>query len=392
MTATCREVQPGSHGHGAGRDAHATQHGTVSFELPTAVLPHESWTARGLTWLGRAIDGTMVEAMRLVVDRALLPPAERVRHMRAAAEPYVTEELVADPARFFSFPEETLVPLRVTTRRRRRLIGGAVERHRLTAVLAPWAGRGGALHDDIRLEHWAHEARRPRAVVLAMHGFAMGTPVMDAVALFAATWYRRGLDVALMTLPHHGRRAAPDARFSGERFASPDPGELNEAVRRAVYEIRLAMRWLGARTRAPVGLLGLSLGGYLASLTAGLTDEPAFVVPMVPPVCFGDLAWRFFERRGGNRGAAAPAMTRDDFRRMFRVHSPLSHPLRVPRQRVLIVAGRGDRIVPPEHPHALWRHWGEPRIHWFSGGHVTPFARGGITRAIGRHLDRLGLG
>jgi len=364
----------------------------VLFELSAAALPREPWTTRGFTWLARAIDGTIVEAMRLVVDRALLPPADQVPRMRAAAAPYATDELAADPARFFAFPEATLAPLSVTTRRRRRLIGGAVERHRLGAALTPWAEPSGDSQDDeVRIEHWAHTARPPRAVVLAMHGFAMGTPVIDAIALFAATWYRQGYDVALLTLPHHGRRAAPGARFSGDRFASPDPGELNEAVRRAVYEVFVAMRWLRSCTGAPVGLLGLSLGGYLSALAAGLTDEPAFVVPMVPPVCFGDLAWRFFERSHANRGGATPAMSRDEFRQAFRVHSPLSHPLRVPRDRVLIVAGRGDRIVPPEHPQALWRHWGEPRIHWFSGGHVTPFGRGGIARAVERHLARLGL-
>lgn len=206
-----------------------------------------------------------------------------------------------------------------------------------------------------------------------------------------ATRRRRHLIGGTVERHRLGRRAAAGARFSGERFASPDPGELNEAMRRAVYEIRLVTRWLRARTGAPVGLLGLSLGGYLASLTAGLTDELAFEVPMVPPVCFDDLAWRFFEHsRANRRGAALPTMSRDELRQAFRVHSTLSHPLRVPRERVLIVAGRGDRVVPPEHPHALWRHWGEPRIHWFSGGHVTPFGRSGITQAVGRHLSRLG--
>ncbi|HME70688.1 MAG TPA: alpha/beta hydrolase, partial [Myxococcota bacterium] len=63
----------------------------------------------------------------------------------------------------------------------------------------------------------------------------------------------------------------------------------------------------------------------------------------------------------------------------------------VPRERALIVAGRGDRIVPPEHPHALWEHWGRPSIHWFSGGHLTPFGRGRIVEAIDLHLERLGV-
>jgi hypothetical protein len=56
---------------------------------------------------------------------------------------------------------------------------------------------------------------------------------------------------------------------------------------------------------------------------------------------------------------------------------------------VLIIAGRGDRIVPPEHPNALWRHWGEPNIFWFSGSHLAPFTRRRTVRAIVHHLEDL---
>jgi alpha-beta hydrolase superfamily lysophospholipase len=235
-----------------------------------------------------------------------------------------------------------------------------------------------------------HESQPPLATVLALHGFSMGYPRIDAIALFAAQCFREGFDVALLTLPFHGPRTPSDARFSGERFAMPHVARLNEAVRQAIYEIHVVTGWLRQQTAAPVGLLGLSLGGYLASLMAGLCDDLDFVIPMVPPVCLGDLAWRFFERsRRARRGA--PAYARDELRAMYRVHSPLAFPLRVPRERVLIIAGRGDRIVPPEHPHALWRHWGEPRIHWFSGSHLAPFGRDRIVAAAADHLARLGV-
>jgi acetyl esterase/lipase len=167
-------------------------------------------------------------------------------------------------------------------------------------------------------------------------------------------------------------------------------GRLGEAVRRAVHEIRAVTLWLQATGGAPVGLLGLSLGGYLAALAAGLWDDFAFVVPMVPPVCIGDLAWQFF-RRSRRQDAAQPAFAHGELRRHYRVHSPLAHPLRTPRERTFIVAGRGDRIVPPEHPHALWCHWGHPGIHWYSGGHLTPFGRSEIAASVLRHLASLDL-
>jgi pimeloyl-ACP methyl ester carboxylesterase len=69
-----------------------------------------------------------------------------------------------------------------------------------------------------------------------------------------------------------------------------------------------------------------------------------------------------------------------------RVHSPLASELRVSKERVLIIAGRGDGVVPPGHAHALWRHWHEPRIVWFGGSHFAPFSRDAIIRAGLTHV------
>jgi len=219
----------------------------------------------------------------------------------------------------------------------------------------------------------------------------MGTPRLDAWALFAAAWFARGLDVALLTLPYHGARTPPGARFSGQRFAERNPAAMCEAVRRAIYEIQLVRTWLEAHSGAPVGLLGLSLGGYLAALMAGLVDDLPFVIPMVPPVCFGDLAWRFLEATPVHRRGGESAYTHAELRATHRVHSPLTFPLRTPRRRALIIAGRGDRVVPPEHPHALWEHWRRPAIHWFSGSHLAPFGRDRIIAAVVDHLRGLAI-
>ena len=136
--------------------------------------------------------------------------------------------------------------------------------------------------------------------------------------------------------------------------------------------------WIGAASTA-------------VALLAGLYHDLDFVIPMVPPACMGHLAWRFLRRSRHYRNGAAPKISRQELRVAFRVHSPLAHPLRTPRERVLLVAGLGDRIVPPEHPGSLWRHWGEPAIHWFHGGYLARFGRAGIIDAVVRHLERIGI-
>jgi len=47
----------------------------------------------------------------------------------------------------------------------------------------------------------------------------------------------------------------------------------------------------------------------------------------------------------------------------------------VARERLLILAAHGDRVVASEHPRRLASHWDGPRTVWFSGSHLAPFGR-----------------
>ncbi len=357
--------------------------------LPSPVLPPEGLGTRFLTGIGTMLDTTVLRAMQIVVERALIPDPKDLDALRESAAAALDPVLQAEPRRFFGFLDEPPHPLRMRSRARRRLDGGRVIARRIESDYVPFSKEMDGSDGPILVDHWVHEPGRPRATVLALHGFTMGNPRVDGVVLLANQWFRLGLDVALLTLPHHGARTPVGARFSGEHFAVPDVTRLGEAVREAVYEIRQMIYWLKSESGSPVGVLGLSLGGYLAALTAGLTDELDFVVPMVPPVCIGDLAWGFFTRTRHYREGGEAALSLDELRRAFRIHSPLTFPLRIPRERAMIVAGRGDRIVPPEHPAALAKWWDDARIHWFSGSHLAPFGRDRIVRAVAGHLREI---
>jgi len=363
-------------------------------EIPmiTAVdLPSEGWGDWVLTQLGSTLDATVLQGMRFVIDAMLMPRPDHLPEMHASARPFLSGELWEEPRRFFAFVDAPVAPVYVRSRHRRRLDGGAVIARELFTAYQPYPGleafvEAPAPDDRILVEHWTHDAAVPRATVVALHGFTMGYPRIDAVVMFAAACFRAGYDVALLTLPSHGARTPHGARFSGERFAVPQVAQLNDAVRQAVYEIHLTTGWLRQQTQKPVGLIGLSLGGYLSSLMAGLTADLDFVIPMVPPVCMGDLAWRFFSESRHYKSNGTAAFSREELRAAYRVHSPLTYARRIDKTRAFILAGRGDQIVPPEHPHSLWRHWGEPDIHWFSGSHLAPFRRGQLLAAILEHI------
>jgi hypothetical protein len=360
-------------------------------ELEHVELPAEPGGGRLLTGVGIALDSAVLAAMQRAVDLALMPSPDELPGLLASAELMLEPGLQREPQRFFAFSDELLRTPEVRDRRMRRLSGGVAVSRELVYRYVPHGPSDEGSLETLHLEHWMHRPAHPRATVVTVHGFTMGQPRVDAFVLFARHWFRRGLDVALITLPHHGVRTPADSRFSGERFAVPHVARLSESVRQAIFELRLLTLWLRQSVGGPVGLLGISLGGYLSALAAGLYDDLDFAVPMVPPVCIGDLAWRFFQRSRHYRRGAMPAFSQEELRALYRIHSPLAHPLRTARERVMIVAGRGDRIVPPEHPNALWLHWGQPRIHWYSGSHLAPFGRGRVIAGIDDHLRAIGV-
>ena len=75
-----------------------------------------------------------------------------------------------------------------------------------------------------------------------------------------------------------------------------------------------------------------------------------------------------------------------DVRHMLAVHSPLTYAPLLPRERLMIIGGVGDRLASPKHSRLLWEHWGRCRIHWFPGSHVLHLDGGRYRDEVARFL------
>jgi dienelactone hydrolase len=361
----------------------------VRWDVPAG--RQRGWLEAGLTGIGALLDRAALTGMRLAFGASLHPERQAAEGLEASARAYLTPALERDPRAFFHFLD---APAPLPTARpveRRPIPGGTIAVYELTSDYEPWHASDSWPSCDengrVPFQHWTHLEVAPRATVIVLHGFTMGRPRIDARVLMATHWFGMGFDVVLPVLPFHGTRALQGARYSGEGFASWDAGRLNEAVRQAVHDVDLVRRWLDTQGRAPVGVVGLSLGGYLTALLAGLCPSLAFAIPIAAPSSLAWLPHRLFGL-GSAMSARAP-VSRELLDAAYRAHSPLSHPLAIDRERCFVVGGRGDAVVPPSQVRALWRHWGEPAIHWFDGGHTTPFGRMEIMARIDAHLRAL---
>ncbi len=223
----------------------------------------------------------------------------------------------------------------------------------------------------------------PRATVIAIHGFSADLYHFNEW-FFAIPWlFKAGFDVLLVTLPFHGPRQAALSPFSGHGFFSGGTNRINEAFAQGVMDLRIYMDALFAAGVPRIGVTGMSLGGLTTSLLACADDRLSFAIPNVPVVSVADLVLEW-EPIASVLKLALAASFKDirAAREMLAPSCPLSYRPQLPRERLFIIGGVGDRLAPPRHARLLWDHWGRPRLHWFPGSHVLHLDRGQYFRAM----------
>jgi dienelactone hydrolase len=231
------------------------------------------------------------------------------------------------------------------------------------------------------------DARRPWLVCI--HGYVMGWPLLD-LALFRPERFRDrlGLHLIVPTLPLHGRRAI--ARQSGEGYLRGDVMDTIHAEAQAIWDLRRVLSWVRAQSDAPIGVFGISLGGYNAALLASLDDALACVIAGVPVADFARIVFHHGPPLH-LRDVEALGLVEQRMRELKRVISPLDLEPRVPPDRRWLFAAVADRIVPPDHVRDLWRHWGRPPIAWYQGAHLTFRAHPEVAAFVERALRDSGL-
>ena len=102
-----------------------------------------------------------------------------------------------------------------------------------------------------------------------------------------------------------------------------------------------------------------SLDAELACAIAGIpvTDFTRTYYRHLPPLHLQSAQWQ--------------GLAELNLRELLRVVSPLALEPQIPRERRWIFGGIADRLVPADQVHDLWKHWEQPRIAWYPGGHLT---------------------
>ncbi len=294
------------------------------------------------------------------------PPREVPMLRRRASVPlFVPDDGTCEDIRF----ESPFVPLAATERKR---------------YLAQSKNRFS------HARYWRHH-RPARAAIVAIHGFSADLYHFNEW-FFALPWlYKAGFDILLATMPFHGKRQGALSPFSGHGFFSGGTNRINEALTQAVFDVRIFVDMLFAKGIERVGVTGMSLGGLATSLLACADERLSFAIPNVPVVSLADLVLEW-EPIASVVKTALAVVGKDvrTARQMLAPSSPLSFRPKLPKERLFIIGGVGDRLAPPRHARLLWDHWDRPRLHWFPGSHILHLDRGEYFRSTRRFFADIG--
>lgn len=233
-------------------------------------------------------------------------------------------------------------------------------------------------------------AERPTLIVI--HGYVLDGYPFNARLFEVAKFFRLGFNILMYTMPYHGPRRAPSARFSGDGFMLFDVGHIAENVRWSIHDLTRYVDFLKRHSDAPVGMMGFSLGGYHTALMASLDNRLAFAIPVVPVITLFNviLQWQ-------PSAAVIEAFMRilkidkRDINELLLPISPLARPPVLEHEHLLIIAGTADRMAHPDHAHSLWHHWRHPKIYWFPGNHLVHFEKTHYMRRVVEFLRALRL-
>ncbi|MFW2387959.1 MAG: alpha/beta hydrolase [Polyangiales bacterium] len=226
---------------------------------------------------------------------------------------------------------------------------------------------------------------KPKGSTMAIiiNGFSSGHHIIERFAWPVQMFRRQGIGASLFALPFHG----PRTRVFPPEWPGEDLRMVIEGFRQAIWDLRIAIRALRQQGAKRVGVIGMSLGGFTASLLATVSDDADFVIPYVP---IGSIA-DFMDDNGlvPSSGAQQSEMA-NAFRRHMDVICPLSRPPVISPERITVISGELDRLATVDQGANLAAHFGCRHVI-FRGAHLIQKGRARAFKDAFAELRRNGV-
>ena len=243
-------------------------------------------------------------------------------------------------------------------------------------------------HNTVWCRFWQPKdglKRRPAAILLHWLGGNF-----DTLEIVGQRMAEQGIATLMLYMPGYGPRRAKEGG-SAEKITKKDMEAMIAGLHQTVLDVRRAGDWLAGRPDiepSRIGLVGISLGAVVGSLTAGIDDHFGRSVFLIGGGDLPVIVWN-----GSKETAEAKArlekdgFTIEQLRDRWRDVEPLTFASRVRPEEILLINADADEVIPRAATERLRTAMGAPEIHWIKGGHYSLlFQLGKALKDINAHL------
>jgi surfactin synthase thioesterase subunit len=225
----------------------------------------------------------------------------------------------------------------------------------------------------------------PRPVIISLHGWGMGWFNVEERTMSTLAFYESGYDVVLFTLPFHAARSRSFGRTPS--FPSPYPVRANEGFAQSVHDLRSLMIALHNDGRSEVGLLGMSLGGFVAGLAATVEARLSFALLLIPFISLPELLIMHGTKSRAYQENVTSGNSPEEFQAAFASTTPTNRTPLIDSTKVFVAGARGDRVTTFAHARRFHEFFSGSTWHTFPGSHLLQFGRRRVFEEMRRFLD-----
>ena len=185
---------------------------------------------------------------------------------------------------------------------------------------------------------------------------------------------RAGIGVLHITEPYYFPFALRHHSWLASAQDLDDLVHVVHLLRRAVINTRQGIDWVSRQPGVDperIGLLGISMGGWVGVLVAGADRRVTSCVYALAGGDIGALVLKSPLTARLRAGLRTHGVSVDDLHVVSNVIDPLNMAEAARRNHTLMLNATFDRTVPRECTDRLWEALGRPPIFWMPAGHET---------------------
>jgi dienelactone hydrolase len=221
-------------------------------------------------------------------------------------------------------------------------------------------------NNTVHAEYYRPDGKGPFPGVIVLDITAGDQSLSRHISTFLA---QKKIAALFVQMAYYGPRRPPGSKL---RLLMPDINHSLSAIRQTVLDLRVAAAWLAARPEVDgtrLGIMGTSLGSFLAALTAEMEPKLGRVAVLLGGGGFVDAYYDHPRAAPYRKVYEALGGTKEKLAKIIAPADPLTRAANLKEHKLLILAGKRDDIVPPKMAEALWKASGRQKIVWYDCTH-----------------------